>query len=83
VAEQGRAQALAGGAAGVGGREGAAAAQTKAAAADDGTGMLLSLGDAAGILGPPCICSDPTPASHPGCHQCQTLQPAGMGTSAG
>lgn len=64
--EQGRVQALAGGAARVGGREGAAAAQTKPAAAADGTVMLVSLGAAAGTPGSPCICTEPCSASPPG-----------------
>ena len=63
--EQGRAQAVAGGAAGVGGKEGAAAAQTKRAAAAVGTVMLLSLGAAAGTPGPPCIRTEPCSASQP------------------
>lgn len=63
---QGRAQALAGGAAGAGGRERAAAAQTKPAAAADGTVMLLSLGASAGTPRPPrYISTDPCSASHP------------------
>lgn len=76
VEEQGRVQALAGGAARVGGREGAAAAQTKPAAAADGTVMLLSLGAAAGTPGPPCICTEPCSASPPGLLGAISAQPS-------
>lgn len=59
-------QALAGGAAGVGGRERVAAAQTKPAVAADGTAMLLSLGAAAGTPGPPrAFPWSPAQQSHP------------------
>lgn len=66
--EWGQAQALAGGAARVGGRQGAAVTQMKPAVAADVTALLLSLRAAAGTPGHSllCICVESCSASHSG-----------------
>lgn len=68
-------QALAGGAARVGGREGAAAARTKPAAAADGTVMLLSLGLQPGPQDPLAFAQSPAQPVPLACWEPSVLNP--------
>lgn len=84
--EWGQAQALAGGAAGVGRREGAASTQTKPAVAADVTALLLSLRAAAGTPGHSLLCIhvESCSASHPGLLGALSAKPsASVGRRAG